>query len=231
MNMHKRAIPIMLGFATASQASAGIVYTGLERSASVGGQPMSSSDLFGVFDADLEYDEDTGGVFIGASAHAEQYSELSDISQTLAFDGAASASGGAVSGASASTELLLSFLVETGSSLELRINGFVRAQTGSGIDPGSTGGAGSARLQIRRGGNPIYTRSTGQGIVNIFHQTLTLDSGSYELHIMLGGSGPAQVGGGSGSAELDFEFRAVPAPSSAMLLCAAGVFASRRRRA
>lgn len=230
MNLQKRMFPIVLAFAAASQASAGVVYTGLERSASVGGLPMSSSDLFSVFDADLEYDEDTGGVFIGASADAEQYSQLSDISQTLAFDGSARASGGAVSGASASTELLLSFLVETGSSLELRINGFVRAHTGGGIDPGSSGGVGSARLQIRRGGNAIYTRSTGQGIVNIF-QTLSLDSGSYELHITLSGSDPAQAGGGSGSAELDFEFNAVPAPSSAMLLCAAGVLASRRRRA
>lgn len=228
--MNQRALLIALGFAAASQASAGIVYTGLERSAQAGGLGSNSSELFTVFNANHDYQEDTGGLFIEASADAIQNSQLSDISQTLAFDGSVGASGGSVSGASASTELLLSFVVEAGSTLELAINGFVQGSSGGGIDPGSTGGIGSATFQINRGGNVYYSRATSDGTVNI-DQDLTLDPGGYELLISLSAGGPPQVGGGSASADFAIQFTTIPAPSSAMLLCAAGVLASRRRRA
>ena len=211
----------------ATVASAGVTFTSLDRTASAG-TVESSNELFTLFDADLHYTEDTGGVFAPASSSASQTSLLDNATQTLTFDGSASASGGAVSSASGSTSLILGFTVSAGMPAELMINGTLTEFDGSGIDPGSEGGNGTSLLRIFHNGSMIYSNApTSNGTISVNDQ-LVLATGTYELSITLSGSGPPQVGGGSGRADLTVEF--IPTPGTATIALACGFLSTRRRR-
>jgi hypothetical protein len=228
-SIHTRIIPTLaFAMSIASTASAGITFTGLERSVSVTGDSSTNNDLFTHYNVSQSYDEDTGGIFIGASADANQDSLLDNTLRTLTFDGAASANGGAVSSASASTTLQLNFDITAGTPYELLIDGSLTEFDGSGIDPGSQGGSGTARITLSYNGSMIYSNNpTTNGTISV-NDLLVLDTGTYELNIILSGSGPAQVGGGSGRADLIVEF--IPTPGTATFALACGLISTRRRR-
>ncbi|MGJ8636381.1 MAG: hypothetical protein ACSHX5_06020 [Phycisphaerales bacterium] len=209
-------------------ASASVSFTSLDRSITVPGSSDSSNNLFTQFDSMVNYTEDTGDIFAPASSSASQTSFLDSATQTLTFDGSASAHGGAVSGSSSSNTLHLDFTVAASMTAEMLLTGDIFGRDGGGIDPGSSGGIGTARIQLFQNGNLIYNNFSGTLGTIIVNDLLTLDAGNYELSIVIGASGVPQTNSGLGRADLTVEF--IPTPSTATIALACGFLSTRRRR-
>ncbi len=219
---------IVCAMSIAGTAHSSVTFTNLDRTITVPGSSDSSSDLFTQFDSEVHYTEDTGGVFAPASSNASQTSLLDNATQTLTFDGSASAGGGAISGSSSSNTLFLDFSIGAGMSAEMMLTGEIFGRDGGGIDPGSSGGIGTARIQLFQNGGLIYNNFSGTAGTTIVNDLLTLDTGTYELSIVLNASGIPQTGSGLGRADLTVEF--IPTPGTATIALAFGLISTRRRR-
>lgn len=234
--IHTKPIAILtfvFGASTATAAPAGVTFTGIERSVSAG-SISTSSDLTEPFDVDLPYEQSTGGVFAPATARAQQSSSLDLSSETLTFVGLAQANGGALADADASSMLTLSFIVAPGMPTEMVFDGSLTARDGFGNEPGMLGGRGFALINLSLDGTTIFSRSAfntspGGNTSIVVDDVLELDAGSYELSLEVIGTGPVQVSGGRGTADLSVAF-VVPAPGAAAIALAAGAFTARRRR-
>ncbi|MFK7759843.1 MAG: hypothetical protein AB8C13_07850 [Phycisphaerales bacterium] len=227
-NRAKLIPAIVCAMSIAGTASASVTFTNLDRRISVPGSSDSSNNLFTQFESMVTYSEDTGGVFAGAFSRASQSSLLDNATQTLTFDGSASAGGGATGGSSSSNTLNLDFTVGASMTAEMLLTGDIFGRNGGGIDPGSSGGIGTARIQIFQNGNLFYNNFSGTAGTTIVNDFLTLDTGNYRLNIVLSASGFPQTNSGLGRADLTVEF--IPTPGTATIALAFGLITTRRRR-
>lgn len=219
---------IVCAMSIAGTASASVTFTNLDRTITVPGSSDSSNNLFTQFDSMVNYTEDTGGVFAPASSSASQTSLLDNATHTLTFDGSASAGGGAISGSSSSNTLHLDFTVGSSMTAEMLLTGDIFGRDGGGIDPGSSGGIGTARIQLFQNGDLIYNNFSGTAGTTIVNDFLTLDTGSYQLSIVLIANGIPQTNSGFGRADLTVEF--IPTTGTATIALACGFLSTRRRR-